>query len=57
MTRPTRIAETYARHLAAFTRHVPFGRPLADDMRCLIKATARDAGCSVAQVLKELGNG
>jgi hypothetical protein len=58
MTRPTpTIATTYARHLAAFIRHVPFGHLLASDRACLLKATARDARCSVADVLKEVGHG
>ena len=51
------IAETHARHLAAFTRHVPFGVLLASDRAYLIKATARDAGCSVADVEREVGHG
>ena len=48
------IPETYARHLAAFTRHVPFGHLLRSDREALIKATARDAGASVEDVRKEI---
>ena len=48
MTRPTlTIAETHARHLAAFTRHVPFGVPLASDRAALLRCVARDAGVSL----------
>jgi hypothetical protein len=58
MTRPTpTIPATYARHLAAFTRHVPFGKLLASDRAYLLKAAARDARCSVDDVLKEVGHG
>ncbi len=58
MTRPTpTIAETYARHLAAFTRHTPFGKLLASDRAYLLKAVARDSGCSLADVEREVGHG
>jgi hypothetical protein len=58
MTRPTpTIPETYARHRAAFIRHVPFGHLLASDRACLLKATARDARCSVDDVEREVANG
>jgi hypothetical protein len=51
MTRPT-IAQVYARHLAAFTRHTPFGILLKPDREALVKATARDAGVTVEEVLR-----
>ncbi len=49
MTRPT-IAQTYARHLAEFTRRTPFGVLLKSDREALLKATARDAGVTVEEV-------
>lgn len=54
MTRlkPT-IAEAYAKHRAAFLR-TPFGHLLPDDIRDLIKATARDAGVTVEEVKAEI---
>jgi hypothetical protein len=58
MTRPTpTIPATYARHLAAFTRHTPFGKLLASDRAYLVKAVARDARCSVGNVEREVGHG
>ena len=56
MSRPT-IAQVYAKHLAAFTYRTPFGVLLKPDREALVKATARDAGCTVEQVLREVGNG
>lgn len=56
MTRPT-IAEAYAAKRAAFIRHVPFGILMESDKQALIKSTARDAGVTVAEVMKEVGNG
>lgn len=52
MTTPTTIRTTFARHRAAFRHFTPFGVLIALDMACLIRATARDAGCSVARVLQ-----
>lgn len=56
MTTPSTIAQTYARHLAAFTYRTPFGVLLKSDREALVKATARDAGVTVEQVLQEVGN-
>lgn len=56
MTTPSTIAQTYARHLAAFTYRTPFGVLLKSDREALVKATARDCGVTVEQVLQEVGN-
>ena len=48
------IAALYAAKRAAFIRHTPFGVLLKSDLACLIRATARDARVTVAEVLKEL---
>lgn len=58
MTSPApTIPEIYAKHRAAFIFRTPFGVLLKDDMAALIKATARDAGVSVQDVLKAVSNG
>jgi hypothetical protein len=57
MTTPDTIAQVYARHLAAFTLRTPFGVLLKSDREALVKATARDAGVTVDEVLQEVGNG
>ena len=52
MTRPRpTIREAYEANRPAFKRHVPFGVLLKDDMAYLLKATARDAGVTVQEVL------
>lgn len=55
MTRlkPT-IAEAYAKHRATFILRTPFGHLLPDDIRDVIKATARDAGVTVEEVKAEI---
>ena len=50
------IAQVYARHLAAFTHRTPFGVLLQSDREALVKATARDAGCTVEAVLQSIAN-
>ena len=52
MTSPTppTIADVYAQKRAAFERHTPFGILLKHDMIGLVRSTARDAKCSVADV-------
>jgi predicted transcriptional regulator len=53
--RPT-IAEAYAAKRAAFVKHTPFGKLNEADEKALIRATARDAGATVAEVMKVLGH-
>lgn len=53
--RPT-ILEAYAKKRAAFIRHTPFGVLTAPDKRALLRAVARDAGVTVAEVAQEVGN-
>ncbi len=55
MTRPKpSIAEAYAKHRAAFILRTPFGHLMPDDIRDMIKATARDAGVSIEAVNAEV---
>lgn len=48
MTTPT-IREAWDRHMAAARRYLPGGVPTKADRACMIKATARDAGVTVAE--------
>jgi hypothetical protein len=52
-----RITEIFERHRSEFRFRTPFGVLLEDDMRYLVKATARDAGVTVAEVLQEVAHG
>lgn len=55
MTPPT-IAETYTAKRAAFIRHVPFGVLLKRDEADLIRATARDCGVTIPELMQVLGD-
>ncbi len=58
MTRPKpTIAEAYAKHRAAFIFRTPFGHLMPDDIRDLIRSTARDAGVSIDAVKAEVSRG
>lgn len=52
----TDFTSIFTRHLAAFRRTTPFGVLLEHDMQGVIKATTRDSGTTVTEVLKEISN-
>ena len=49
------VAEIYAAKRKVFEFHTPFGVLLEHDLRCLVRATARDTGCTMAEVRQECG--
>lgn len=53
---PTPV-EAYARNLARFRAHTPFGALLKTDLQALLRATARDAGVTMAEAMAQLREG